>query len=276
MPKDELSLRKKARYFELLPLSQETSIINQFGWLPVSVIRPERDNNLDAMVGDDGDTMGSRRPGNKVFKHLRYSKFHSELAELVVKYWSTEGALVVDPFAGRSTRGVMTLRLGRRYEGYEIAPKTFAMTNKKVSALGGRVFCSDGCLLSKHKDSAADLIFTCPPYHNLEKYQSTKGQLSDEPSYESFLAKIKLCAKNVVRVMRKGAFCCWVCADWCSSGFRLFHSDSLTIFQNAGLTAWDIVIIHNNSPYSFVTAVQNASKRYTSKVHEYLLVFRKE
>jgi DNA modification methylase len=127
MMKETRSLRKKARYFQLLPLTQDTTIINQFGWLPVSIIRPEKDTLLDGPVGDDGDVMGSRRPNNRpeLFQNIRYSRFHSELAELIIKYWSVKGAMVVDPFAGRATRGVMSLRLGRKYEGYEVAPDTY-------------------------------------------------------------------------------------------------------------------------------------------------------
>lgn len=73
-----------------------------------------------------------------------------------------------------------------------------------------------------------------------------------------------------------GGFVCWVCADWRDGkAFRLFHTDSLRLFQAAGFTAHDVVIIHNNSPFAPLQAGKVAAKRYTSKVHEYLLVFRK-
>jgi hypothetical protein len=64
--------------------------------------------------------------------------------------------------------------------------------------------------------------------------------------------------------------------DWRDGkAFRLFHADSLRIFQQFGLVPHDVVIIHNNSPFAPLQAGKVAAKRYTSKVHEYLLVLRK-
>jgi hypothetical protein len=39
------------------------------------------------------------------------------------------------------------------------------------------------------ENNFADMILTCPPYWNIEKYESCNGQLSDEKSYDSFLKK---------------------------------------------------------------------------------------
>ncbi len=264
-------------YQQLLPMSTDSTVKDQFGWLPVSVFKPQRREDWRDIIGDDGDESTRRSEDAKYLPGLRFSEFHPDLAEMVVKYWSLEGDLIIDPFAGRATRGIVGLHLSRKYQGYEVAAETFRKTSEKVLPLGGELFCMDGCYMGHSVNESADLVFTCPPYHRLEKYQTAPAQLSDIADYSTFLKRIQICARNTVRVLKPGKFLCWVCGDWRDGkAFRTFHADSLRIFQQAGLTQHDVVIIHNNSPFAPLQAGKVAAKRYTSKVHEYLLVFRKE
>ncbi len=46
-------------------------------------------------------------------------------------------------------------------------------------------------------------------------------------------------------------------------------------FKKHGFNQHDIVILENISPFAALQIGKTAAKRYTSKVHEYLLVFRK-
>lgn len=262
-------------YKQLLPLSTDSTVKSQFGWLPISVFKPQRREDWRDVVGDNGDEAVRRSEDAKYLPGLRFSEFHPDLAEMVVKYWSLEGDVIVDPFAGRATRGIVSLFLGRRYQGYEVARSTFQKTNEKITALGGEMFCLDGCAMEHTPNESADLVFTCPPYHRLEKYESAPSQLSDLKSYEEFVLKIRICVRNIVRVLKPEKFVCWVCGDWRDGQFRLFHVDSIVAFQEVGLVPHDVVIIHNNSPFAPLQAGKVAAKRYTSKVHEYLLVFRK-
>lgn len=253
----------------------DQTVKEQFGWLPVSIFKPERREDWRELIGDDGDHATRRSEDAKYLPGLRFSEFHPHLAEMVIRYWSVEGSRVVDCFAGRATRGVVALSLGRNYEGYEVAPDTFASTHAKISERGGELFHADGTVMGRTGAGTADLVFTCPPYHRLEKYQSGENQLSDIKDYDTFISEIRKCAVNVARVLKPSGFVCWVCADWRDGkAFRLFHQDSTKAFVDAGLIPHDVVIIHNNSPFAPLQAGKVAANRYTSKVHEYLLVFR--
>lgn len=270
----------KRTYQQLLPMDETTTVKEQFGWLPLSIFKPARREDWRELIGDDGDETTRRSTEAEYLPGLRFSEFHPHLAEVVIRYWSLENDLIVDPFAGRATRGIVALELDRRYEGYEVAKQTFKQSYEKLTAhhaaSNARLWCLDGCELAHTVNDSADLIFTCPPYHRLEKYQSAASQLSDLPTYEKFIEQIVICAKNCFRVLKREKFLCWVCADWRDGiAFRLFHADSLRIFQDAGFVTHDVVIVHNNSPFAPLQAGKVAAKRYTSKTHEYLLVFRK-
>ena len=48
------------------------------------------------------------------------------------------------------------------------------------------------------------------------------------------------------------------------------------MFTKSGLKLHDIIVMKNDTIFAFLQMGKCASKRYTSKVHEYILVFRKE
>ena len=48
------------------------------------------------------------------------------------------------------------------------------------------------------------------------------------------------------------------------------------MFTKSGLKLHDIIVMKNDTIFASTQMGKCASKRYTSKVHEYILVFRKE
>mgnify|MGYP001558570757 CR=1 FL=1 len=267
---------KKKSYQQVLEMDESTTVISQFGWLPMSVYKPKKALEWKGIIGDDGDHDTRRSADAKYLPGLRFSEFNPELAETVIRYWSLESDLVVDPFAGRATRGVVALQWKRMYQGYEVAPATFKETSPKVLELGGALECFDGCVMAHSPNQSADLIFTCPPYHQLERYEPAPAQLSEIRDYRKFLQRIEVLAKNCQRVLKPGKFLCWVVADWRADGnLVLFHVDSIQAFERWGFKVHDVVIVENVSPFAALQAGKVAAKRYTSKIHEYLLVFRK-
>ena len=264
---------------KVLPIEETISVKDQFGFLPLSIIKPTKESKAkwkDAYL-NDGD-IEIRKVSGGAIKELKMSEFHAGVAENIVRFWSIPGAKIVDPFAGRATRAVIANKLGREYYGYEITPKTHRRVNEHFKKLGinPTVYLGDGTTLTKTPDNFADLIYTCPPYYNIEEYESVDRQLSDCNTYESFMGFIDSCAKNCFRVLKDGAFCVWVVADFRQNGKLIdFHGDTIQLFKKAGFNYHDIIIMENISPFATLTTYQAACKRYAPKVHEYILVFRK-
>lgn len=264
-------------YTELMPTATDEKVMDQFGYFPYSVIEPEPRPDWNKVIGDDGDPRGEERRGDAEWlPNLRFSRFHPDLAEFIVRYWSLPGDLVVDPFSGRKTRAIVSLELGRDYVGYEVAPQTYEWAREPIEEHGGTLIRGDGCMMEGTDDESTDLVFTCPPYHQLEKYESVDEQLSDIKDYGEFLDRIEVACANTERILKPGRFACWVVGDWRSGGLKLFHKDVIERMEGAGLEPWDVVVIRNKSPLAYAQVGKVASKRYTSKTHEYLLVFRKE
>lgn len=270
---------REKEYKQLLPFDPNKKVLDQFGWNPVSIVKPTKSSkkmwsrayldNVEYRRGEDIEYLAG----------LKFSEFHAGMAENIIHYWSMKGAKVVDPFAGRLTRAYVTSSLGRTYEGYDVVQRTVDESNKVLTEdnLNGIIHVGNGCVMEKTESETADLVFTCPPYHQLEKYESVDYQLSDIGSYDDFLTQIDICAENCHRVMKEGAFCVWVVGDWREKGiYRSFHSDLTTIMQNQKLKHHDTIIMENQSPFASLQLGKVAANRYTSKIHEFILVFKKE
>jgi DNA modification methylase len=264
---------------QILPIREDISVKDQFGWLPLSVVKPTNESKAkwkDAYL-NDGE-IEIRKISGGAIKELKMSEFHAGVAENIIRFWSLPGARVIDPFAGRATRAVVTTKLGREYYGYEITPTTFKRNNEHFNKVkvNPNLYLSNGTLLKETEDNFGDLVFTCPPYYNIEEYESVDGQLSDCETYESFMEFIDRCAVNCFRVLKEGGFCVWVVADFRQNGKLIdFHGDTIQSFKKAGFDYHDIIIMENISPFATLTTYQAACKRYAPKTHEYILVFRK-
>lgn len=272
---------------QLLPVEpgEVVSVRDQFGFLPTSVIKPSNKSKKkwkDAYF-DDGE-VDIRNKGVFYDKHgnttgdQKMSEFHAGIAENIVRYWSLPGAKVVDPFSGRATRATVATKLGRDYYGYEITPRTYRrnLEHFKKHGINPTLYNSDGTLMEETPDEFADMIYTCPPYFNIEKYESVDGQLSDIDDYDEFMKFIDRTADNCYRVLKPGGFMVWVIGDFRINGKLIdFCGDSKQTFTRAGFEYHDIIIMENISPMAVFQAYSAACKRYAPKVHEYIIVFRK-
>jgi len=268
-------------YSKILPLDDNKKVMDQVGWLPLSVIEPSRQSKRtwkNAYL-DDNVKEKRRSDDSKYLPGLGFSEFHAGLTENIIHYWSTIDSVVVDPFSGRVTRAFVTSKLGRKYYGYDISPTTVNRVKKHLDKydIDATIYLGDGCDMEYTSNNFADLVMTCPPYHQLEKYESVENQLSDIKDYDTFLDMLKICAKNIERVLKPGGFLVWVCADWRDGNeFRSFHTDSIQMFKNVGLKYHHLIVMKNKSPFASMQIGKVAAKRYTSKIHEFILVFRKD
>ena len=110
-----------------------------------------------------------------------------------------KGATVVDPFAGRLTRAYVTSSLGRKYIGYDVVERTLEESREVLDkeGLDATLHLSDGCFMEHTPNETADLVLTCPPYHQLERYEPVEKQLSEITDYDMFLTQIEVCGQNI-------------------------------------------------------------------------------
>lgn len=231
------------------------------------------------------DTIGSksqtqaRKEGKEYF-----SEFNPLVAENIINFWSDENDNILDMFAGR-TRGIVAGLKHRKYYGFEISPEVHKAVSKIIKKGKNKfnkgyipqIYCDDAVNIPAYKLPKIDLIFTCPPYHNLEKYESVKGQLSDIEDYEEFLIALKNIMKISISKLKDNGFICLVVGDFRKNEELIpFDCDVIKIMKELGVVLWDKIILQNiNFGWAGIKFGNIKHKRITSKVTESLLVFKK-
>lgn len=207
---------------------------------------------------------------NTTSSRENYSPFPDEVAIMCVEYFLRDCKNIFDPFAGWGERSNVCNLYGKKYIGYDISDVAIkhAFDNYGVKNIKG-----DSLQMPIPK---FDGLLTCPPYWNLEEYNSPDG-LDRLKTWDEFLYKYHCLISRVFESAIPGAtFCIMVC-DWRDNGiyYDLEYQTS-KIFENIGAIPFDKVII-SRSKISKIKVMLPQAKRfgYTVKVHETLLVFKK-
>jgi len=208
------------------------------------------------------------------------SIFDPTLCELAVRWFSPEGGQVVDPFAGGSVRGIVAGALGRHYWGCDLRPEQIAANEEQADEIAPRVrpewVCGDS--MDTLADApAADFVFSCPPYGDLEKYSNDPRDLS-AMDWHAFVAAYKRIILRAVGRMKPDTFACFVVGDFRDArGFyRNFVSETIDGFEQAGARLYNEAILATAiGTASMRVSMMFGASRKLCKVHQNVLVFCK-
>ena len=212
------------------------------------------------------------------------SKFNSEYAKRIIEMWSKKGDGIIDPFAGRSSRPLVSTLLERNYVGFDVLKENLDEANEQYDVL--KKERSMGKLKLIHKSSehideflpegVADMVMTCPPYYNIEKYESADGQLTDIKTYEDFLKTYEVILEKTSKVLKPSCFFVVVLANFRIDGKLYdFSSDTKDILKKH-LKFHDEIILEMSPAKRHALYSQAITNLNCLKTHEYCLVFRKE
>lgn len=208
------------------------------------------------------------------------SVFDPVLCEVLYSWYGIPGGVAFDPFAGGPARGVVAEMYGLTYVGIDLSPGQIAANRENGDQLGiatGWV-CDDSRNADQYlPDGTADLVLTCPPYHNLEKYSDRPDDLSNM-SYEDFADAYREIISISCRKLKDNRFAVFVVGDIRDKkgAYRDFIGLTTDIFLENGLCLYNSSILLE----MFGTAPIIAARTFTSgrkvvKVHQNVLVFYK-
>ncbi len=203
------------------------------------------------------------------------SIFDPVLCELICRWFCPPNGSILDPFAGGSVRGIVAALLGFSYTGYDLRPEQIQSNGEQADRICKGIkpewICGDGI------DSAGqfDLIFSCPPYGDLERYSDDPRDLSTMP-HDQFLEAYRAIIQTCCGLLNPNRFACFVVGDYRDKkGFyRNFVSETIAAFQSCGLILYNEAILITafgslpiRAPKQFIAA------RKLGKTHQNVLVF---
>ena len=208
------------------------------------------------------------------------SIFDPVLCEVVYNWFSPPEGIIFDPFAGGSVRGIVAEMTGRKYIGIDLSEKQIDANQINADKLKvcPAWYCDDSRNADKYiVDDGADMVFTCPPYHNLEKYSNHPLDLSNM-SYADFIKAYREIINISCRKLKNNRFAVFVVGDIRDSkgAYRDFIGQTKAIFKDCGLCLYnDIVLLEQYSTAPMRAATVFGALRKTVKVHQNVLVFYK-
>ncbi len=208
------------------------------------------------------------------------SIFDPVLTELAYKWWCPAGGQIVDPFAGGSVRGIVAGALGLQYHGIDLRSEQVLANKAQADQIPVEVapvwVCGDS--MERLSDAPpADMIFSCPPYGDLEKYSDDKADLSNM-EWHTFSAAYKRIVMRSVSIMKEDSFACFVVGDFRDKAgfYRNFVGVTVDAFEQCGARLYNEAILSTPvASASMRVTKQFNSGRKLCKTHQNILVFCK-
>lgn len=214
------------------------------------------------------------------------SRFDPVLAELIVRWYSPPGGVVLDPFAGGSVRGIVTSRLGRHYTGIDLRSEQVAWNVKeweRINGDDGETWPAPVWVVGDATDpppglpEQVDLVYSCPPYADLEHYSDDPADLSNM-DIATFMEMHARAIRLACDRLRPDSFAVWVIGEARDKRGDLYGLVPHTIdaFRAAGLTfATEAVLLTMVGTAAIGAARVFNGGRSLTRVHQNVLVFCK-
>lgn len=208
------------------------------------------------------------------------SIFDPVLCELAYRWFCPDGGQIVDPFAGGSVRGIVAALLGRDNWGCDLRSEQIDANEDQAAEICDEPRpvwrCGDAMGLLDEAPPA-DLIFTCPPYGDLERYSDDPLDLSTM-EYHTFLAAYKRIILRCSQKLRKGGMACFVVGDFRNKktgNYRGFPADTVNAFREVGMELYnDAILVTAVGSLPIRVGKQFEAGRKLGKTHQNVLVFR--
>lgn len=208
------------------------------------------------------------------------SIFDPVVCEIAYRWYTRPGDLILDPFAGGSVRGIVASTLGRPYVGIDLrAEQTEA----------NRLQAADICpamppvwITGDADDIDAlipdidpvDLVFTCPPYHDLEVYSDDPADLS-AMSWDDFLSVYRRIIRKCADRLATDRFMVIVVGDVRDRQgiYRGLPWVTIHAMQEAGLRLYqDAVLLDPHGSMQLAAPRTFRASRKLTRLHQYMLV----
>jgi len=274
-------------------------------------------NGMDAkewVMNSSSIWRGLSSPRTDIEK-LHGATFPAALVEKIIKLYSKEGDLVLDPFMGVGTTGIVADKLKRLFIGVELKKEFYDISCNRIPLRldkGGsptnRILLNGDCLEEVKKiaynrneiepfNKKIQLSVTSPPYADLiHKVEQSKarptGKLknnhtkvySDDPrdlgnmEINSFTAKINDLMESLYKAHKEESYSVWVVKDYRDIRQNIPYVDLHSTIANAGQRVgfkYQDLIVWDQSENKKLMVLGYPSRFYANILHSFIVVLKK-
>ena len=213
------------------------------------------------------------------------SVFDPVLCELIYRWFTPPGGLVLDPWAGGSVRGIVAALLGRLYYGVELRGEQVEANRAQAltALLDGQEMpvwqTGDSRAILPQWQGSADLLFGCPPYYDLESYSDDPADLSAMKNDEFEAAYADCIAKGAAK-LKNNRFAVLIVSSvrkkQRGGPLRDLHGLTVDACEAAGLKLYnEAILITIAGSLPIRTAKMFLGTRALGRSHQDVLIFVK-
>lgn len=205
------------------------------------------------------------------------------LAEAMLLWFAPARGKIFDPFAGDTVFGYMAKRGGHDFSGIELRKEQAQLNQSRTDALtttGSATYYNDTSEnIDKYiEDKTQDMLFSCPPYFNLEVYSDSPQDLSNQGKYEDFLALYSKILSAAAAKLKENRFAVIVISEVRDQSTGQFYGivpDTIAIMERAGLQFYNEMVLVSPCGTAQLRAARYMATRKVVRLHQNVLVFFK-
>ena len=213
--------------------------------------------------------------------NAKTSIFDPVLCEIAYKWFAPAEANILDPFAGGSVRGIVASILGHNYTGIDLSCDQITANKinaKEVGCAMPNWIIGDSMVeLDNIKNGSYDLVFTCPPYFDLEVYSDDKADISNM-DFDAFTVTYKKIIEKACDKLKQNTFAIVVISDVRDKNGFYQNIPHLTTIaaQNAGMGLYNECIIVDPIGTKAISATKAMqASRKVQRIHQIMLIYYK-
>jgi hypothetical protein len=208
------------------------------------------------------------------------SIFDPVLCELSYRWFCPAGGKILDPFAGGSVRGIVASCLGFDYTGVELRAEQVAANQAQAHIGTGPKptwVNADSRNIKEAAPGGYDMVFSCPPYADLEVYSDDPADLSTL-KYADFRAAYADIIASTCAMLKKDRFAVFVVGDVRGKDgtYYGFPWHTIEAFEKAGLKLYnEAILVTSAGSLPIRAGKQFRSSRKLGETHQNILCFVK-
>lgn len=207
------------------------------------------------------------------------SIFDPVICEIIYKWFAK--CNILDPFAGGSVRGIVANKLGFKYTGIELRQEQVESNREQALNIlevnnQPQWYLGDSEIILDQLMPKYDLLFSCPPYMNLEVYSDLEDDLSNMND-ENFIFKYESIIKKSCDKLINGGYAVFVVGDLRDKKGYLKDFTGITkeAFKKCGMKLYNELILVTHVGSKAMTLENGFKKGKLARVHQNIYIFIK-
>ncbi len=200
------------------------------------------------------------------------------LSEIIVKWFGLDKSKMFDCFSGDTVFGYVSSYLGNTFKGIELRQSQVDFNNERTKGFDANYICDDGRNILNHiEENSQDLLFSCPPYFDLEVYSDLSNDASNQKEYKDFLNILDLAFGNAIKCLKDNRFAVIVCGDVRDKkgNYYRFPDHIKEIFEKNNMPLYNELVLIDPVGNLQMRVGKYMEHRKVGKTHQNVLVFYK-